>query len=503
MIHPPYGRNVADMVSSSKAFEKSAKPKSPDHVRKILVTGVFWRILVIEMILLVWSLGYRAATEDADAADLFWFAVRIMILVGIIIAFVTISLSRFLKRKIILPLEIISAANLNLNTDSPTVNSVNLPQDTPMEIKEIVDTRQRMLESILKVSNERLGLVKFIRETFGRYLSKKVVDEILSSPEGSKIGGRRATVTILMADLRGFTSRTQSSDPEETLRLLNRFFGSMAEIITSYDGMIDEFLGDGILTIFGVPERHEDDPARAVACALEMQNTLQKLNKELEAEGIRPLEMGIGINTGSVIVGNIGSKIRAKYGIVGMPVNTASRIESLTLGGQVLIGEPTYRLISSNVEVEPPQTVMMKGYKEPLVCFPVSAIKGLFYQVKLNVKPRKSGRVEIQLPITGWVIDGKKIREPAIQGKTINVEQDSWRVELESALDPMTDLKIMINFCTEAHCFEPIYAKVLKDQHRHTPNIYDLNITAMAHEDRDLIDKWVAAMESSSPSPWL
>lgn len=486
------------METSSENSKQPTMSKTPNNVRKMLVTGVFWRILVIEMILLVWSLGYRAATEDASAADLFWFAVRILILVGIIIAFVTISLNLFLKRKIILPLEIISAANLDLNTESPTVNAVDLPPDTPMEIKEIVDTRQRMLEAILKVSNERLGLVKFIRETFGRYLSKKVVDEILSSPEGSKIGGRRETVTILMADLRGFTSRTRRSDPEETLRLLNRFFGAMAKIITSYDGMIDEFLGDGILTIFGVPERHGDDPARAVACALEMQNALQKLNENLKSEGIQPLEMGIGINTGSVIVGNIGSKIRAKYGIVGMPVNTASRIESLTLGGQVLIGEPTYRLLGSSVEVEPPQTVMMKGYKEPLVCFPAIAINAT-YQVKLNVKTKNSGHVEIQLPITSWVIDGKKIKEPAIQGKTLNVELDSWKVELESAIAPMTDLKIMINFCTEAHCFEPIYAKVIKDQHHHRPNIYELSITSMVYEDRDVIDKWVATMESSSP----
>jgi class 3 adenylate cyclase len=490
------------MEALSIRYKNQASSKRPDNVRKILVTGVFWRILVIEMILLVWSLGYRAATEDASVADLFWFAVRILILVGIIIAFVTISLNRFLKRKIILPLEIISAANLDLDTDSPTVNSVNLPPDTPEEIKEIVDTRQRMLEAILKVSNERLGLVKFIRETFGRYLSKKVVDEILSSPEGFKIGGRRETVTILMADLRGFTSRTQSSDPEETLRLLNRFFGAMAKIITSYDGMIDEFLGDGILAIFGVPERHEDDPARAVACALEMQNALQRLNKELEDEAIQPLEMGIGINTGSVIVGNIGSKIRAKYGIVGMPVNTASRIESLTLGGQVLIGEPTYRLLYSNVQVESPQTVMMKGYKEPLVCFPAIAINAP-YQVKLKVKTKISEHVDIQLPITGWVIDGKKVKEPSIQGKTLNVQKDLWRVELESALDPMTDLKIMINFCTEVHCFEPVYAKVMKHQNHHMTNTFDLSITAMNHEDFDIIENWVEIMSSPSSSPWL
>ncbi len=477
-------------LSPPPSRDNPRPPKQPTNVRKMLLKGVFWRILAIEMVLLVLSLAFKAATEEAGAADLIWYSVRILILVGIIIAFVTFSLGLFLNRKIIRPLETISAANLNLNTESPTVNTVDLPPDTPKEITEIVDTRQRMLAAILKESNERLGLVKFIRETFGRYLSRKVVDEILSSPDGSKIGGRRETVTILMADLRGFTARAEKSDPEATLQLLNRFFGSMARIITSYDGMIDEFLGDGILTIFGVPERHDDDPARAVACALEMQNTLEELNNELKAEGIRPLEMGIGINTGSVIVGNIGSKIRAKYGIVGMPVNTASRIESLTVGGQVLIGEPTYQLVREDVEVEPPQTAMMKGYRQPLVCFPVKAIHNP-YRVALLERGMASQQTELNLPMTGWVVEGKTILEPSIQGETLHINDNKWHVAFESALEPMTDVKLQINFCTEAHCFEPIYGKILNHMATDVPNTYELKITAMTQEDRNLIDKWV------------
>jgi adenylate cyclase len=189
----------------------------------------------------------------------------------------------------------------------------------------------------------------------------------------------------------------------------------MAKIITAYDGMIDEFLGDGILTIFGVPQRHDDDPARAVACALEMQNALQNLNAQLEKEGIPALEMGIGINTGTVIVGNIGSEIRAKYGIVGLPVNTASRIESLTTGGQVLIGEPTYRIVASDVRVDPPQTVMMKGLNSPLVCFPVKAISHP-YRVELMLPEKNDRPVEIRLPMTCWIMEGKKVIEPAVQG---------------------------------------------------------------------------------------
>jgi class 3 adenylate cyclase len=466
-----------------------------NSVRRTLVKGVFWRILLIEMILLVWSLGYRAATEDAAFIDLFWFAIRILILVTIIIAFVTLSLRSFLQQKIITPLEIISRANLKLDTEAPVVNNVELPAGTPVEITDIVETRQRMLVKILKVSSERLRLVNFIRDTFGRYVSKKVVDEILASPDGHKIGGRRKTVTILMADLRGFTSITETSDPEMTVRLLNRFFGAMAKIITAYDGLIDEFLGDGILTIFGVPERHPDDPARAVACALEMQNALRKLNKEFTREGFPPLEMGIGINTGSVIVGNIGSDIRSKYGIIGVPVNTASRIESITTGGQVFIGEPTYRLVESGVQVEKPHTVMMKGLKKPLICFPVKAIYSP-YQVKLKTIEKKSRQIELQLAFTCWQLDGKKVMEPAMAGQTLAVAEDIWQVAVTPPLEPLTDIKVQLNFCAEAHCFEAIYAKVLETESRESDTINRLRITGIQPDDRKIISQWTESVEA-------
>ena len=135
----------------------------------------------------------------------------------------------------------------------------------------------------------------------------------------------------------------------------------MTQVIQRYDGVIDEFIGDAILTVFGIPEEKADDPARAVACALAMQQSLADLNRDLLADGLPPLEMGIGINTGPVVVGNLGSEARTKYGIVGTVVNIASRIESNTVGGQVLVGEATYAQVNAQVTAQPPMTVMMKG----------------------------------------------------------------------------------------------------------------------------------------------
>jgi len=337
-------------------------------VRKILLAGIFWRILIIEAILLVWSLIYRMLTDHhSDVADLSWYALRIIALITIIIFFMMVTLRKFLDLKIISPLEAIVSANRRLGNMGSGGEHVELPQDAPKEIKEIVTTREKMLADILEVSQERLRLANIIRDTFGRYLSKKVVDKILASPEEQRIGGRKETVTILMSDLRGFTGLSESRDPKEMVQLLNRYLEQMSRVILKHDGMIDEFIGDAILTIFGVPEKHSDDPARAVACALEMQNALVKLNREIVKEGYPPLEMGIGINTGPVIVGNIGSELRVKYGIVGSAGNMAARIESNTTGGQVLISEKTYHRVKNLVTAEPPQTVVMKGLHQPLV----------------------------------------------------------------------------------------------------------------------------------------
>jgi len=192
----------------------------------------------------------------------------------------------------------------------------------------------------------------------------------------------------------------------------------MSKVILNYDGMIDEFIGDAILTIFGVPDKRDDDPARAVACGLAMQNALLELNTEIEKEGYSPLEMGIGINTGTVIVGNIGSEVRMKYGIVGSAVNTASRIESNSTGGQILIGEPTFQLVKDLVTASPPQTVMMKGLKKPLVYYPVIGI-GSPYNVAFKPPTDSENNVEIRLPFHCWKVEDKKIETESIYGETI------------------------------------------------------------------------------------
>ncbi len=460
-------------------------------VRKIVLLGVFWRILIIEGILLIGTLIYAALTEDKGSVELFWYALRIISLVAIIVLFMMVTLKSFLEKRIISPLETIAATNQRFQNDDSSAREVNLPEDVPKEIKGIVSSRTQMLDNILKISEERLHLVQFIRNTFGRYLSKKVVDEILESPNGQEIGGHRKTVTIMMSDLRGFTSLSETRDPEDMVRLLNRYLERMSKVIMEYDGMIDEFIGDAILTVFGVPEEHDDDPARAVACALAMQNTLIKLNDELMLEGYPALEMGIGINTGAVIVGNIGSEIRMKYGIVGATVNIASRIESNTIGGQVLIGEATYRLVKEWVTSDATQAVMMKGLKKPLIIYPITAI-GPPYDVKLGFQEASKHGIEISLPFHCWKVEDKKIASESMWGETISLNDNDITASIEPHIEPMTDIKLIFDFCVDAHCFDDIYAKVLSYEDQEDKIVNLLRITSINQKDRDILKKWIS-----------
>jgi class 3 adenylate cyclase len=479
----------------NKTNNNKSKLNSPEDqgegVRKVLLKGIFWRILIIESILLVWSLMYRAISDPhAQPMELFWYAVRITLLVAIIILFVMVTFRRFLTTKIIVPLEAISASNRRLKGSDSAETDMEVADDAPVEIREIVATRKEMLATLFKVSEERLRLVNFIRDMFGRYLSKKVVDNILASPEGHKIGGQRKTVTILISDIRGFTGLSETMDPEMMVRFLNRYLGQMSKIIIEYDGIIDEILGDSILAVFGVPDKNETDPARATACAVAMQNALDELNDTFIREGHPPLEMGIGINTGSVVVGNIGSDVRMKYAVVGSAVNTASRIESNTVGGQVMIGESTYDLIKEMVTCDRPQVFMMKGLRKPLVAYAVKHI-GPPFNLKLKSREVIEGGVHMNLPFRCWKVEDKKIDGDAVSGETILLSENSITASIACSIEPLTDIKLVFDFCVEAHCFEDIYAKVLSVNERDGTPVHQLQITSIAPKDRDILDQWM------------
>jgi adenylate cyclase len=208
---------------------------------------------------------------------------------------------------------------------------------------------------------------QFIRATFGRYVSDEIVASLLEQPEGLELGGNRQQVTILMSDIRQFTTICENLEPENVMLLLNTYLGTMSDIIMEYQGTVDEFIGDGILAIFGAPIVRDDDADRAVQCALRMQAAVDDINREYVAAGLPEVRMGIGINTGEVIAGNIGSEKRSKYGIVGHNVNLTARIEQRTEGGEILVSQSTLEKLQLDYQIGREESVQVKGINKQVI----------------------------------------------------------------------------------------------------------------------------------------
>jgi class 3 adenylate cyclase len=215
---------------------------------------------------------------------------------------------------------------------------------------------------------------RFIRQVFGRYLSNEIVDRLLENPDGLDLGGTQTKVTVMMADIRGFTAIAEKLAPPRVVRLLNNYLGAMSEIIMKHNGTVDEFIGDAILAIFGAPINRPDDTDRAIRCALEMQQAMTTVNAKNRAENLPEIAMGISLNTGTVVAGNIGSEQRTKYGVVGHTVNQTARIEDHCPAGAILISEATLADAKSLLSIGSAKTIQAKGILKAFTIYQLTAM---------------------------------------------------------------------------------------------------------------------------------
>lgn len=323
----------------------------------------------------------------------------------------------------------------------------------------------RSQDEVGRLSESFEGMVEglrqrdFIRDTFGRYISKEVVEELLGSPDGLKLGGELREVTFLVSDLRGFSAMVARLSPHTVIDIINRYLERMIEIITRYRGTVDEFQGDGILAFFGAPLAAGDDAERAVACALEMQIALLEINAEQRRLDLPELAMGIGLNVGEVIVGNIGSEQRTKYGAMGTPINTAYRIESYTVAGQILISPSVHERVESLVQLRGSMEVQFKGVPQPVTVYDVGGLGGS-YQLSL---PEKVSETFIALTpplaIACYPLDGKTIAEEAISGCITDLTSSSAKALLQESVSVHNNVKL--NLTPEDETKLEVYAKVL------------------------------------------
>ncbi len=278
---------------------------------------------------------------------------------------------------------------------------ITKPLDMPVALGRI--RTQLSLKNALTVARKltlQLELRNaFIRNTFGRYCSDAVVEKLLATPEGLNLGGERRKVTVMMTDIRGFTKICESLAAEKVIALLNTYLGVMSEIVNHFEGNINEIMGDGMVIMFGAPNYRENDLEIAVACALEMQKAMKQVNESNSLLGLPEIEMGIGINTGEVIAGNIGSSSRVKYTVVGATINLAARVESFTVGGQLLISESSFNEAPDLLDVRKIVEIVPKGKKEPIKIYEVLGLGGK-YACRLDEGEEEFNRLVSPTPIS-------------------------------------------------------------------------------------------------------
>ena len=212
-----------------------------------------------------------------------------------------------------------------------------------------------------------------MKRLFGQYVSKDVYDQLVANPDLARLGGQRRQMTVLFSDIRGFTTVSESGQPEEIVAILNEYFTRMVEIVFAHKGTLDKFVGDMVMALFGAPLDDPDHAEHAVDAALEMIRELRRLNEKWTAEGRPSLDIGIGISTGAMIAGNIGSEAIMSYTVVGDAVNLGARLESLNkeYGTRIIISEATRDILPGRYHLRPLGDVIVKGKTKPLAIFEV------------------------------------------------------------------------------------------------------------------------------------
>jgi adenylate cyclase len=214
-----------------------------------------------------------------------------------------------------------------------------------------------------------------MRAQISRLCPPSVVDQVLAGELTIERGGRLSEITMLYSDIRGFTAMSESRQPEDVVNTLNEYFEVMVEVLFRHGGTLDKFVGDEIIGLFGAPIPLAEAEYKSVCCALDMLKSLKELNRTRAAENQPPLNIGIGINTGGVITGMIGSNNQLQYTAIGDAMNVASRLVSQAKAGEIIISDVTYARIYDRIDAVPLPPVKVKGKSEPLQIFRVSGIR--------------------------------------------------------------------------------------------------------------------------------
>lgn len=285
-------------------------------------------------------------------------------------------------------------------------------------ITELQNTIKAM-EKIKKLNAELEKRNIFIRRNIGKFLPDDVVDDIITQAKDIKIIGKKAKISIMFSDIRGFTAISDSMPAKALINLLNHYLKTMTEIIQRNKGSILDFIGDSIVVAFGVPLSVKTHADNAIRCAIEMQNAMEIENKYEESQGMPQIEMGIGIHTGMAIIGNIGSQNRTKYDIIGKNVNLASRIESYTVGGEILVSQDTIRNLHTPYTMKSSFSILPKGLKRSINVYRVNSLGSI------SLRKNEEILTPIDPPnsVVFHLVKGKDISKESYNGDLISTSK--------------------------------------------------------------------------------
>jgi adenylate cyclase len=363
----------------------------------------------------------------------------------------------------------------------------NRPAHNKKDFKSGMDLRHTVdrIQSIVSAeTGRRLGVQA--EDAVTRLLRNVVSGNLLGED-----GFTSRELTILFADLRGFTALSDRYPPETVLKVLNRCLITMIEVVFAHGGTIDKFMGDSIMVLFGERnsgKEHAQDPVqRALACAVELQIAMDELNGYYRHNGLPELYLGIGLNSGPVLLGTLGSELYAAHTVIGEQVNLASRIQAFSLRGQVLVSEGTFERARGFVRTGQPFSVHVKGKADPITVREVIEIPSL-RKVVPRRDIRKSPRVKVAIGFSYQIIHTDITVPQVHKGVALVLGYHGILADVDRPLTPATELKLRIDLPLVNHRATDIYGRVKKTTRTTDRYLCGVEFTSLGNKTRSSIE---------------
>lgn len=294
---------------------------------------------------------------------------------------------------------------------------------------------------------------------------RRDIEQALSAPSlHTLLPPEQKFVTILIADLRGFTALSDRYSSLQVVDMLNRYLARMCQIIVQHGGRIDKFMGDSIMAVFGMDECQADDASRALTCAVEMQLAMDGINAENRRLHLPEIYMGIGVNTGHVVAAHLGSAVHREYTVIGDTVNLTSRIEAQSLRGQILLSDATYTLAQDHVDVSAPNLVHVKGKPAPVCMYELLATHRPRALVVPRRTLRKSPRVNVEIPFSFQQMEGKRVLNKSWNGTAIDLGYHGLLASVPVYLTPFSEIRLQLATHPLPGERRAVYARILQCQ---------------------------------------